>query len=204
MLDNIYYINLSHRTDRKIHVEKQLNEIGWKNYTRFNAIKCKDGRIGCSMSHLKILKNAKENNLDYVVIIEDDIVFKNAKLFNNMLKKFLKKNIHYDVLLLAGNIREKTIPIHKFIHKSKKSCTTTGYIVKKHYYDILIENIETGINNLLKFPEQHSFYAIDTNWFKLQEKDNWLIFRPRTVSQLPDYSDIEKKFVSYDHLMIDK
>lgn len=204
MLDNIYYINLEHRTDRKKHVEKQLNNIGWKNYTRFNAIKCKDGRVGCSMSHLKILKDAKEKNLDYVVIIEDDIVFNNPQLFNNMLKIFIEKNIDYDVLLLAGNIRAHTIPIDSFIHRTKRSCTTTGYIVKNHYYDTLIQNIQSGIKNLLFKPNHHELYAIDTNWFKLQEKDNWLILRPRTVSQLSDYSDIEKCYVSYNHLMLDK
>jgi GR25 family glycosyltransferase involved in LPS biosynthesis len=204
MLDNIFYINLEQRTDRKKNVEQQLNNIGWTNYTRFNAIKCKDGRVGCSMSHLKILKNAKEKNLDYVVIIEDDIVFTDPNLFNTMLKYFLEKNIGYDVLLLAGNIRAHTIPIDSFIHRTKRSCTTTGYIVKKHYYDTLINNIENGIKNLIQNPNKHMFYAIDTNWFKLQEEDNWLIFRPRTVSQLPDYSDIEKKHVSYNHLMLDK
>ena len=204
MLENIFYINLEHRTDRKAHVENELKKMGWKNYTRFNAIKCKDGRVGCSMSHLKLLKDAKENNLDYVVIVEDDICFTQPKVFNDMLEDFLSKNIEYDVLLLAGNLRSRsTINLTSYLHKVYRSCTTTGYIVKKHYYDTLIENIESGIKNLLSHPELHGQFAIDTNWFTLQEKDNWVIFRPRTITQLPDYSDIEKRNVSYNHLMLD-
>ena len=46
-------------------------------------------------------------------------------------------------------------------------------------------------------------YAIDVHWMQLQRKDNWYILYPRTISQLPDYSDIEKKTVNYNHVMLD-
>jgi GR25 family glycosyltransferase involved in LPS biosynthesis len=35
----------------------------------------KMGAIGCSMSHLDVLKIAKKNNWDYVTIFEDDVLF---------------------------------------------------------------------------------------------------------------------------------
>lgn len=203
MLNNIYYINIDYRTDRKEHVENELKKMDWSNYTRFNAIKNKDGRVGCSMSHLKILQDAKKNNLDYVVILEDDIEFTNPDLFNTMLSKFFKLNIEYDVLMLAGNIRRECHKLHDFIYFTKKCCTTTGYIVRKHYYDTLIDNIKTGILNLIEKPDFHYLYAIDTHWFTLQEKDTWLIFKPRTVTQKADYSDIEKQYINYNHLMLD-
>ena len=204
MLDNIYYINLDTRTDRKTHVEDELNKMGWNNFTRFNAIKNKDGRVGCSMSHLKLLQMAKEKNLDYIVIIEDDIEFTQPELYNNMLKQFKNMDMDYDVLLLAGNVRPPFIQKKDFVFQIKKSFTTTGYIVKKHYYDTLIENFKQGIMNLMKYPDKHYLYAIDTNWFKLQERDNWYIFFPRTITQMPDYSDIEGRTINYNHLMLDK
>jgi len=46
-------------------------------------------------------------------------------------------------------------------------------------------------------------YEIDVFWDTLQQKDNWFIIMPRTVTQLSDYSDILKKDVNYDHLMLD-
>ena len=73
MLNNVFYINLDHREDRKKNIENELNELMW-DYQRFNAIKLKDGRIGCSMSHLTLLKKAKQEKLDYIVIIVDAIV----------------------------------------------------------------------------------------------------------------------------------
>jgi len=203
MLDNIYYINLDKRTDRKTHVENELKKMNWNNYTRFNAIKMKDGRVGCSMSHLKLLQMAKEKNLDYIVIIEDDIQFTQPEIYNKMLSLFLNMNLEYDVLLLAGNIRPPFKPIKDHIFQVYKSFTTTGYLVKKHYYDTLINNIKEGITNLIKYPKYHGKFAIDTNWFSLQQKDTWLIFMPRTVTQLPDYSDIEGKEINYNHVMLD-
>ena len=73
-IKNILYINLTKREDRKIHVEHQLSLIGLSG-ERFNAIKLKNGRVGCSMSHLKCVELAKERNWDHVFICEDDITF---------------------------------------------------------------------------------------------------------------------------------
>lgn len=203
MLENVYYINLKHRKDRKRHVEKELNKLGWK-YERFNAIKNNDGRLGCSMSHYKLLNMAKDKQLPYIVIIEDDIEFKDYNKYNKMLSNFFNKNIEYDILMIAGNIRQPITFIDNETMHIKKSFTTTGYIVKSHYYDTLINNIKIGIDGLIKYPNIKGRYEIDVNWFKLQDKDKWLLLYPRTVCQMKDYSDIEKTTVSYEHLMLDK
>jgi len=203
-MEHVYYINLEKRTDRKKHVEKQLNALGW-NYKCFKAVETKNGRLGCSMSHLKLLQTAKENNLPHIVILEDDIHFTDIPMFKRQYKHFIDKNIHYDVLLLGGNLRKPVQKISPHILKISKSFTTTGYIVKQHYYDIFINNIKQGINLLLKNLNNvnNGMYAIDVHWMQLQRKDNWYILYPRTISQLPDYSDIEKKTVNYNHVMLD-
>lgn len=66
------YINLESRPDRKQHVEKQMSIIGICA-NRFSAIELENGAIGCSMSHLKCLEIAKQNNWDHILIIEDDL-----------------------------------------------------------------------------------------------------------------------------------
>tara|TARA_B000000557_G_C20793657_1_gene452242 strand:+ start:491 stop:1108 length:618 start_codon:yes stop_codon:yes gene_type:complete len=202
MLENVFYINLKHRKDRKRHVENELNKLGWK-YERFNAIKNKDGRLGCSMSHLKLLEMAKTKQLEYIVIIEDDIEFKNHKLYNEKLNRFFNKKIDYDVLMIAGNIRKPIEFLDNETMRIKKSFTTTGYIVKQNYYDKLINNIKRGVNGLIRYPGIKGKFEIDVNWFELQANDTWLLLYPRTVSQMKDYSDIEKTTVSYEHLMLD-
>ena len=201
-ISNVFYINLEDRKDRKINVEKQLNNIGF-NYTRFNAIKTNSGRVGCSLSHLKVLQIAKQQKLPYVIIVEDDIYFTNINIFKKQLKDFLNSGINYDVYLLAGNIRTPPTEVSNGIFKINSCFTTTGYIVKEHYYDVLINNIKEGINKLLKNPK-NGYNAIDVYWINLQKKDKWYISKPRTVTQLPDYSDIEKRNVNYNHCMLDK
>tara|TARA_B110001450_G_scaffold248438_1_gene264642 strand:+ start:624 stop:2366 length:1743 start_codon:yes stop_codon:yes gene_type:complete len=202
MLKNVYYINLENRIDRKTLLENELNDLGWE-YQRFNAIKTKDGRLGCSMSHLKLLKIAKEKNLDYIIVVEDDIQFMRKSWYKERIKNIMDTD--FDVFLLAGNLIQ---PIYKTnydnIVKVSKCFTTTGYIVKKHYYDKLIDNIDEGIRLLLKNPGgEFNDNAIDCYWMKLQERDKWYIIMPRTITQRPIYSDIEKRYTDYNHLMLD-
>lgn len=201
-IKHVFYINLESRTDRKQHVEQQLASIGI-NATRFNAIKLANGAIGCSMSHLKCLEIAKHNNWEHVMIVEDDILFLNTELFKNQLNKFLKKQANFDVVLIAGNNVPPYQKIDDSCVKVYRCQTTTGYVVQRHYYDTLISNIREGIQKLMKNPEQHVLYAIDKYWFKLQQKDNWYLITPLTVTQREDYSDIEERNTNYTRLMVD-
>jgi glycosyl transferase family 25 len=197
-----FYINLESRPDRKKHVEEQLKIIGIQA-NRFNAIKLPNGALGCSMSHLKCLEIAKENDWEHILIVEDDIKFLNPKLFIIQLNKFLFLHSEWDVILVAGN----NLPPHEVIDDScvkVKHCqTTTGYIVKKHYYNTLIENIRSGITHLIKEPNNHYLYAIDKYWVNLQQRDNWFLITPLTVTQRVDYSDIEKRPTNYTRVMTD-
>jgi glycosyl transferase family 25 len=201
-IKHTFYINLESRPDRKLHVEDQLNIIGIQA-TRFNAIKLPNGALGCSMSHLKCLEIARENNWEHVLIVEDDIKFLNPELFIRQLNKFFSLYSDWDVVLIAGN----NLPPHEIIDDScvkvTQCQTTTGYIVKNHYYNTLIDNIRNGITNLIKEPSQHYLYAIDKNWFKLQQKDKWYLITPLTVTQREDYSDIEKRPTNYTRAMTD-
>tara|TARA_B100001287_G_scaffold276559_1_gene287874 strand:- start:701 stop:1321 length:621 start_codon:yes stop_codon:yes gene_type:complete len=201
-ISNVFYINLEDRKDRKINVENQLNSLGF-NYTRFNAIKHNSGRIGCSLSHLNVLQIAQKQKLPYVIIVEDDIHFTQIDIFKKQLNDFLNSGIDYDVYLLAGNIIIPPSEVSNGIFKIKACLTTTGYIVKEHYYDVLINNIKEGISKLSKNPK-NGYNAIDVYWINLQKKDNWYISKPRTITQLPDYSDIERRRVKYNHYMLDK
>jgi GR25 family glycosyltransferase involved in LPS biosynthesis len=201
-IKHIFYINLESRPDRKIHVERQLELVSLKNPTRFDAIKMKNGAIGCSLSHLKCIELAKENNWPYVLICEDDIEFLNPELFVKQMNGFLT-SIHqdWDVVLLAGNNKSTFQEVNSYCVKVNSCQTTTGYIVKNHYYDILSENIKSGIKKLVELPYNKNLYAIDKYWFELQMKDIWYLIIPLTVVQREDYSNIEKKRINYKKSM---
>lgn len=207
-LENVYYINLKNSRDRRIDVEKELKQMNWK-YQRFDAIKNIDGRIGCCLSHLKVIEMAKANNLDYVVVVEDDIQFIEPDKYNKMLCDFKdymgSNNNYYDVLLLGANIPDKVNglkQINTFIYQVFLSHTTTGYIVKKHYYDKLIENYKESIQ-LLMHHSNINTGCIDVNWVKLQKTDRWFILLPRTINQKPSYSIIQNCYTNYSHVLLD-
>lgn len=201
-IKHILYINLESRPDRKKHVEQQLNILCLKG-ERFNAVKLSNGALGCSMSHLKCIEIAKKNKWDHILIMEDDIKFLEPELFKQQFNKFLKNHDDFDVCLISGN----NLPPYKIIDdccvKVTKCQTTTGYLVKSHYYDTLIKNYKSGIEKLMREPHNHALYAIDKNWFLLQAIDKWFLITPLTVVQRPDYSDIEKRPTDYSWAMRD-
>lgn len=202
-IKNAFYINLAHRTDRKEHVEKELENIGLK-CQRFNAIKMDNGAIGCSMSHLKILEDAKKNNLGHVLIVEDDITFLNPELFKNQMNKFFQlHNNNWDVILLAGNNMPPYQRVDDTCIKVSRCQTTTGYLVNGHYINVLASNIKMGLTNLLNKPNERVKYAIDRFWFILQGTSKWYLITPLSVVQREDYSDIEKKITNYQNMMQD-
>ena len=201
-IKNIFYINLDTRPDRKAFFENQMKMIRLKA-VRFKAIKNSCGALGCSLSHLALLKYAKKHNLDHILIMEDDIMFLNPQIFIQNINNFLSNHKDFDVLLIAGNNMGEYTRIDENCVKIQKCQTTTGYLVKSHYYDKLIHNFEQGINHLIKNINLKDDYAIDQYWTALQLVDTWYLLTPLTVSQKADYSDIEKRHTNYNYVMLD-
>lgn len=201
-IKHAFYINLDSRPDRKQHVERQLSIIGI-NAQRFKAIKLQNGALGCSLSHLKLIETAKANNWPHILVVEDDILFTNPSLFVQQCNKFLSTHKEFDVALISGN----NVPPYREIDGTcvqvTKCQTTTGYLVQNHYFDTLIDNYKTGIQRLMKEPENHKLYAIDKYWFNLQAVHKWYLIIPLTVTQREDYSDIEKRPTNYARAMLD-
>jgi len=196
-----YYINLSHRLDRNKNAIEQLDKLGVP-FERFDAIRTTNGRLGCSLSHLAVLEIAKRDKLPSVLICEDDICIKNVNFFKKQLDGFLKSEKEWDVLLFGGNIVPPFTLVSPYAIRVSHCQTTTGYLIKEHYYDTLIQNIRNGIKHLLQFPEKHNHYAIDKFWIQLQKKDKWFAIYPLMVTQQKGYSDIEKRTVDYEYLML--
>ena len=96
MINNILYINLEKRIDRKKHIEEQLQILKWKGQ-RFNAYTDPIySARGCAKSHVGCLELAKEKNWNHILVLEDDVKFTNPELFLIQLNKnFYEKSIYY-------------------------------------------------------------------------------------------------------------
>ena len=201
ILKNNYYINLEHRKDRNQEAITELQKIGITNPNRFNAIKHENGAIGCSMSHLEVLKIAKKNNWDYVTIFEDDVLFLNPGETLTKLDEIVNSNIEWDVIVLGGNNFKPYETINDNFIRVKNCQTTTAYIVKKSYYDTLINHWSEGLQKLIQTNDTPK-YALDQYWKILQNKDNFILITPVEVVQRESYSDIEKINANYIEQML--
>ena len=193
----MYYINLSHRTDRKKEMEHEFSRMRLYNVQRFDAIRNKKGYVGCTQSHIACLKQGIESGADHIVILEDDFDFlitteELTELFQTL------QNIRYDVMLLAYNSPDSKVldTDHYLLKRNVDSQTCAGYIVNKKYARKLLQNFEEGLQLLLLYDKSHPF-AIDQYWKRLQSTDNWYCYHKRSGKQRMSYSDIEKRKVNY-------
>ena len=200
ILQNHYYINLDHRKDRNESAIQELSKIGIKNPNRFSAIKKDNGAIGCFMTHLEVLKSARDINLPYVTIFEDDVLFLEPKETLEKLDRIVNSGIEWDVILLGGNNYPPYQKINEDCIKVNNCQTTTAYIVKQSYYDKLINHWKEGLDKLIE-TNDHTKYALDQYWKILQKKDNFILITPLNVVQKESYSDIEGKNVNYVDIM---
>jgi hypothetical protein len=110
----------------------------------------------------------------------------------------------WDVLMVAGNNWSPYERITEYCLRVRNCFSAAGYIVKRHYYDTLISNFREGLALFMRNPSLSRIYSLDVYWRKLQIRDKWFLLIPQTVDQWNNnYSDIEKRVVSYSNLMLD-
>jgi GR25 family glycosyltransferase involved in LPS biosynthesis len=157
-----FVINLEKRKDRLETIQKEMDYIGW-DYELFNAIDL-NNYIGCSLSHISILKMAKERDYESVMVIEDDSTFLpyTKDLINKInsecgefnfgiinlsptLNRPVNRSVDYPLFLDITNLPPKE-DHHRGIF------ATNTIIYHKSVYDLVIE---------LETPEKLRQYAID-------------------------------------------
>lgn len=197
-IDHIFYINLEYRTDRKEEVEKELNDFGL-SFERFNAIKKDYGPTGCLLSHLEVLKLARERNYKNVLIFEDDFTFLVSKEeFETQIKNFFALDLPYDVLFLSYGLIQSLPLENNVVNKALECQTASGYIVHQRYYDKLIEIFEKSAP-LLDSTRMHWIYINDQIWKQYQVEDQYLYFIKRIGRQRPSYSDLSNAYVDHEN-----
>ena len=187
-VDKVVYINLDHREDRRQSILKQLEVFPSEKVLRFSAIKESNGAIGCTKSHIAIIKMAIQNKWKNVLILEDDAIWNKFDEGYALLEKLVSKS--YDVITLG-------ITIPKYDTRTYKlhfGCTTTAYLVDGHYYETLLDNYENGLERFLETGID-IVYAIDRHWRHLMERDNWYCIVPCLMYQASTWSDIQNRFM---------
>lgn len=202
-IQHVIYINLDERVDRRNDVENELQKIISCTPVRFAAIKHEKGAIGCTLSHIASLQHAIRENWPHVMICEDDISFLDPHLFcAKFAEAMLKLKDNWDVILIGGNNVGPYVILGDCVAKITSCQTTTGYLVKRHYMQTLLDNFMNGLELFQQNMHLPQLYAIDQFWFNLQKRDRWFLIFPLTVTQRPNFSDIEEKNVNYNKVML--
>jgi GR25 family glycosyltransferase involved in LPS biosynthesis len=104
-----FVINLKNRTDRLESITNELNYLGWDNFEVFEAIN-KNSYMGCTLSHLGVIKIAIERGYNQVMVIEDDcVIMPYSKSFLEQLETQIE-GIDFFVMNLAPTLNR---PVNK-------------------------------------------------------------------------------------------
>jgi len=152
--EKAYYINLDNRQDRKETFEQRCKEVHLP-VERFSAIsisyevpdlyeghndKKRKEKVSCTLSHQEIVKMAKKNGLNNVLIFEDDCIFLDC--YQEYLKLCIEelKDIEWDIFYMGGepNYYCKEVTEHLVEINGGVFCNH-AYAVNKTFYDKFIE-----------------------------------------------------------------
>jgi glycosyl transferase family 25 len=197
-MNNCVYINLDRRTDRREQIEAELARMGIVA-DRFPAISDASPALGCTLSHLSVLKLARERNYPFICVFEDDFEFLVSKEEYDAIIEKIPND--FDIVMLGWYIFD-SVPYDDTFGKVLKATTTSGYIVNRRFYDTLIQNLEEAVRLFREHRNDYdvnSKYIIDQYWCRIQPDAKWLYSLRRIGKQRPGFSDLLGGFVSYDY-----
>lgn len=191
--DHIYCINLDEATERWDHCLTQFEKHNFIA-ERFKAIKVGEGKngllkgeIGCMLSHLGVIKDAKTKGYKKILVLEDD--FELVDNFNQLFEEKYK-NIpeDWELLYFGGNHVGGLIKINDDCAKTIHTFTTNSYAIKEEMFDVILVATER-LNK-----------QIDVYYADLQKVFNSYVFRPHLAFQKSGYSYIQEGDVNYTFL----
>ena len=190
-IDQIYFINLSHRKDRLESFLRNIEKLGLPSnkIIRIEAISTPGiGYLGCSMSHELIYKIAHEKGFKNIMIFEDDFeALVDKDTFHKNINRLFENNLDFKVVmmsyLLKHNQELTENNICDLIGLTKEAQTTSGYILNCKYLDQLKECVSFGVSMIQRGSREHWKYTVDQIWKRMQ-MDKWYYFKQPLGRQL--------------------
>jgi len=187
-----YCIHLKDRIDREENMIKELNYFT-DNCEIFDAIRRIDGCEGTSMSFKSIIKSAKKDNLECVLIFEDDVKFTSVKSKEQFQKCIDTLPDNWDVLLggTYGLVDQQDLtnePFNKYIRKVGDFSSLHCVLFNKSCYDKILNHDTNKINH------------IDRYLGNLSKNGNLNVYLsyPMIAIQYNTFSDNCKTVIDYD------
>jgi GR25 family glycosyltransferase involved in LPS biosynthesis len=188
---NAFYINLDRRTDRRAEFEQ-----GSIVAERFPAIEHTVPAIGCTRSHLEVLRLARERQYPCVGVFEDDFqCLVPQDTLHTILQSFPDD---YDVVMLDYYILHSE-PYNDGFDRVLEAQAGSAYVVHSRFYDTLIKTYEEAVELFEQHPHCHWLYINDQYWKRLQPHSRWYMSRVRIGRQRPGYSDLKQAVLENEY-----
>lgn len=148
--DEIVYINLDHRTDRKQEFETEIKKLGITNYTRIPGIYPgplipdeplnRNRHIACGTVHKNIVQYAKDNKLNNILIFEDDVTFTKDSL--HIIEKSLddlSKINDWDLFYVSGIVIDTSLQyVTDNLVNVNTLLTNHAYAINHKAYELIL------------------------------------------------------------------
>lgn len=187
------YINLDRRTDRRDSFESQISNFGL-SIPRFSAISPNEGdpaltdelkkdtfcrfKIGCTLSHMAVIKQAKQGGLNNLLIFEDDCVFVSDFMSKMTVCVNELRDSQWDLFYMGGEPNVKCLPFSENL----RLCPETGgiygthaYAINSSFYDRVLEfNPYTSVSiDILYLHQSRRIYVLAKDLLAAQDDNSF-------------------------------
>jgi hypothetical protein len=186
-----YCVHLSHRTDRVPHIDRIRAQYPSLHVHIVDAIRDDDGHRGCILSHKKAITYAKERNLPYLLVLEDDCetLLPEAEFMAALQDSisYLQSHPTVDIVNGCGNLPTLSATLVNTVRTTR--FLTAPAIFTTH----CILYSARAYDRFLAISERIPI-DIQTNTLSM------VFTYPYLATQASSYSDIKQQDVSYENI----
>jgi GR25 family glycosyltransferase involved in LPS biosynthesis len=143
----------------------------------------------CFQSQKKCIQMAKENNLPYVLVLEDDVMFTDnvIEILQNTFSEI--QTLQWDMFFLGANLQKPATRVSDTLLKLNGAYAAHAYVVHERFYDTIL--------NLPHVCE------MDVHYHNLMPNHNIYMCDPMIAYQLPSHSDLQDGYRDYNLAMFE-
>lgn len=191
-------INLDRRPERWLRMQRAFESQGIGPVQRFSAIDGHEvvlphnwihtaGAYGCLLSHVRVVREARDAGASSVLIFEDDAVF--DPHLKDKFSIFIKElPSDWDMLYFGALHKDEPVRVSEHIGRITKANSTFAYAIRNTVFDAFID---------LNSRAEH---VLDMNSYHLQERFNCYCFMPNLVWVESEYSDVQGRLENHWYL----
>jgi GR25 family glycosyltransferase involved in LPS biosynthesis len=145
------------------------------------------GAYGCLLSHLQVVRDARQRGLPSLLILEDDVLFDPS--FSQKFPVFMRGlPADWDMVFLGALHREDPDPVAEYVVRVRTAYCTHAYAIRDSIFDAFIA------------ANDGSSRPVDHNIGVLLSRHNCYGFAPNLAWVKPHYSPVQERMADHWYL----